>query len=145
MKTLTVPGELPSLPEIGNFVMAAAADAGLDRKQGYRLRLAVDEIATNIINYGYARHERVGQVVVSAEVVGDTLTVVLEDTAPPFDPLDHPLPTEEELDDALEDRPIGGLGIFLAIENVDEFRYEPVEGGNRNVFVVKLDKPAAGS
>lgn len=145
MKTLTVPGELPSLPEIGGFVMAAAADAGLDRKRSYRLRLAVDEIATNIVNYGYARHQRVGQIVVSAGVVGDTLTVVLEDTAPPFNPLNQPLPTKEELGDPLEERPIGGLGIFLAIENVDEFRYEPVDGGNRNVFVVRLDEPPASS
>jgi anti-sigma regulatory factor (Ser/Thr protein kinase) len=41
----------------------------------------------------------------------------------------------------LAERPIGGLGIFLAMENVDRFDYEFVGGRNRNIFFVK--RPAA--
>jgi anti-sigma regulatory factor (Ser/Thr protein kinase) len=51
MKSSTVPATLDSLGPIADYVMAAAAAAGLDRRASYRLRLAVDEIATNIMGY----------------------------------------------------------------------------------------------
>ena len=68
----------------------------------------------------------------------DTLTITLEDTAAPFDPRGLPRPEQTEL--PLEERPIGGLGVFLTMENVDQFRYEYVGNRNRNIFVMKRPK-----
>ncbi|MGA9380780.1 MAG: ATP-binding protein, partial [Phormidium sp.] len=53
MEQLTVPGTLDSLSKISDYVLSAASAAGLDKKASYKLRLAVDEIATNVIVYGY--------------------------------------------------------------------------------------------
>ena len=53
MASLTVPGSLTSLDDIRAFVSEHASKAGLTERQTYRLCLAVDEIATNIVNYGY--------------------------------------------------------------------------------------------
>lgn len=135
MDTLTVPGTLDSLTAIREYVREAAREAGLDSGRAYRLQLAVDEIATNSIIHGYLEAERSGDVRVSAEVDADALTVMLEDSALPFDPrlTDRP----EQIDVPLAERPIGGLGVFLAMESVDDFRHEFVAGGNRNVFVMK--------
>ena len=72
--------------------------------------------------------------VVRAKITAHALTITLEDTAVPFDP--RRLTRPEQIDLPLAERPMGGLGIFLAIENVDEFRYEYVDGHNRNIFVV---------
>jgi len=135
MDPLTVPGTLSSLEPIREYVRAAAALSGLDRRRGYRLELAVDEIATNIINYGYQRAGKTGNVEVRAEIHPDVLTVILEDTAVPFDPLRVERP--DQIDLPLTDRPVGGLGVFLALESVDEFRYEYVDGHNRNIMVMK--------
>jgi len=132
---LTVPGTLDSLSLIRDTVRAAAAQAGLDRKRSYRLELAVDEIATNIVNHGYQEAGRTGDVVTRATIDEKALTITLEDTAVPFDP--RRLRRPEQIDLPLAERPIGGLGVFLAIENVDEFRYEYVDGHNRNIFVVQ--------
>ena len=134
MKFLTVPGTLESLSLIRDYVRAAAARAGLDKKRTYSLELAVDEIATNIVNHGYQEAGRVGDVVVRATIEANELTIVLEDTAVPFDPrrLRRPI----QIDLPLAERPIGGLGVFLAMENVDEFDYEYEDGHNRNIFVV---------
>jgi anti-sigma regulatory factor (Ser/Thr protein kinase) len=134
MEPLTVPGTLDSLALIREYVRAAAAQAALDRKASYRLELAVDEIATNIINHGYQEAGRVGDVVVCAAIGANALTIVLEDTAVPFDPRQITRP--EQIDLPLSERPIGGLGLFLAMENVDEFDYEYAGGRNRNIFVV---------
>jgi len=135
MKPLVVPGTLESLGLIREHIRAAAAEAGLDKRRAYRLELAVDEIATNIANHGYREAGQTGDIVVHTGTDGDALTITLEDTAPPFDP--RRLRRPEQIDLPLTDRPIGGLGIFLALENVDEFRYEFVDGHNRNILVME--------
>ncbi len=137
MATLTVPGSLESLDDVRAFVTAQAKESGLDDRRTYRLSLAVDEIATNIITYGYGGSDMEGDVRVLAKRTEDGLKIVLEDSSPAFDPLSRKEP--DNLDAPLEERGIGGLGIFLATENVDEFRYENVDGRNRNIFVVKSE------
>lgn len=132
--TLTVPGVLDSLDEIADFVMRAATAAGLDKKAAYRLRLAVDEIATNIITHGYDEAGLAGDVHVFAGLTDDALTLTLEDEAVPYDPLSTPMPSD--LDAPLEERDIGGLGVYLTLRGVDEFRYAFEQGRNRNTFVM---------
>lgn len=141
MEPLTVPGMLPALEEIGRYVMAAASEAGLDKRASYRLRLAVDEIATNIVVYGYQPSGMEGDINVSSTINDRTLTIALEDTGPAFDPRQHAMPDADELTRPLEDRQMGGLGVYLAFEGVDDFQYERVDGRNRNIFVV--NRPSA--
>ena len=135
MEPLILPGTLDSLIEIGAYVLEAASQSGLERKTAYRLRLAVDEIATNAVVHGYDRIGKNGDLVVSAEVGEGILTIILEDTGPVYDPFKTPTP--DDLDQPLDDRDIGGLGVFLAIQGVDEFRYEWANGTNRNIFTMK--------
>lgn len=136
MKQLCVPATLDALEEIGKYVLDATSQAGLSPKAAYGLRLAVDEIATNIITHGYDEAGGSGDVVVNGELTADTLTIVLEDTGVPFNPLDAELPGEEELSLPLEERAIGGLGIMLVLKGVDSFDYQHVGGRNRNIFVM---------
>lgn len=138
MEPLILPGTLDALTKIGAFVLEAASMAGLERKLAYRLRLAVDEIATNAVVYGYDRVGEEGNLVVTAEIGDGELTIILEDTGPPYDPFDTPSP--DDLDEPLESRDIGGLGVFLAVQGVDEFRYEWADGTNRNIFTMKHGK-----
>ena len=140
MEPLTVPGTLDSLTIIGQYVNAAAAAAGLDKKVAYRLRLAVDEIATNIIVHGYEEAGRTGAVLVRAALDQAALTITLEDTAVPFDPRHRLRP--DQIDLPIEERPIGGLGVYLTTENVDRFEYEYVGNRNRNIFVMNRPQGA---
>ncbi len=134
MKPLVVPGQLDSLTEIGDYVLDAAQQAGLTARSTYGLRLAVDEIASNIVLHGYQAANMHGSIRISATIEPRTLTVVLEDKALPFDPRLFPPP--DNLDAPLEERNIGGLGLYLALQSVDQFRYESVGSRNRNVFIV---------
>lgn len=139
MESLTVPSTLDSLSAIRSYVMAASASAGLDRKAAYRLSLAVDEIATNIVVHGYMDNNLTGSLSVSADIRQESLQIVLEDTAPPYDPRQAPQP--DGLDMPLEDRGIGGLGVFLALRGVDHFAYEHVAGRNRTIFIMQRVTP----
>jgi len=134
-----VPGSLESLGAIAKYVMAAAAAAGLDKKATYNLRLAIDEIASNIIIHGYQEAGEEGVLVCRAVVNEKALTIFLEDTGAPYDPTQHPPPDYLHL--PLEEREIGGLGVYLAYQGVDEFLYERDGNLNRNIFIV--NRPVA--
>ena len=139
MESLTVPGKLEFLKTIRQYVEASAQEFGLDARRAYRLGLAVDEIATNIIAYGYGATDTPGMIEIQARVTDDRLEIVLEDNSAPFDPQSKTEP--DDLTAPPEERGIGGLGIFLARRNVDEFRYEYVDGHNRNTFVMRRPSP----
>jgi serine/threonine-protein kinase RsbW len=134
METLTVTGILDSLGAIAKYVVSASEQAGLDKKSTYRLRLAVDEIASNIIIHGYEEAGLEGCVVVSAEIDDKTLKITLEDNCEPYDP--NQKETPQNLKEPLETRNIGGLGVYLAFQGVDQFIYERVSDRNRNIFIV---------
>ena len=136
MDLLTLPATLDALGAIGSYVRDAAERAGLDRQAAYNLRLAVDEIATNIIVHGYEEAGLTGEIVMQGEIAANGVTITLEDSGIPFDPLSRELPSDEDLARPLEEREPGGLGIFLVVKGVDEFRYERAGDRNRNIFVM---------
>ena len=138
MESKRFAGTLDSLGPIREYVTSGALAAGLKKKATYELALAVDEIATNIILHGYQKAGRSGVLDVLVGSDERQLTVTLEDDGEPFDPLQSILPENEDLKRPLEERPIGGLGLYLAFQGVDEFRYERTGGRNRNIFIVYL-------
>jgi serine/threonine-protein kinase RsbW len=137
MQSLTVPGKLDSLKSIADFVLTAAAQIGLDKKASYKLRLAVDEIATNIILHGYEETGCEGDICISAAIDDQQLEIALEDDAIIYDPQQTQAVETAELQRPLLERQMGGLGVYLAIQGVDQFRYERVGNRNRNIFKVK--------
>jgi serine/threonine-protein kinase RsbW len=128
-----------ALSAIRACVREVSQVAGLDKKATDGLILATDEIATNILNYGYVGNGLQGMLEVKAVLDDNTLTVIFEDTAPPFNPLARHFDMSQ-LDDPLIDRPIGGLGIKLAKDNVDKFDYTYSNNRNHNIFIVKRPK-----
>ncbi len=136
MQPLIVPGKLDSLSSIGKYVMLAAKTAGLEKPRAYKLRLAVDEIATNIINYGYQRAGLEGAILVEADLDEHALTITLDDTSGPYDPTLRLPPPPEYFTQPLEERQIGGWGVYLAIQNVDQFHYHRLQDHNHNIFIM---------
>ncbi len=142
MEPLTVSGTLDSLDHIAEYIAHAATVAGLDKKASYKLRLAVDEIATNIIVHGYQKTEQLGTLDLRAELDQTRLTILLEDTSIDFDPLEKVEIEATTIHQPVEARPIGGLGIYLAVRGVDKFIHERVGDRNRNIFIVNRSSPS---
>jgi serine/threonine-protein kinase RsbW len=128
-----------NLSAIRSCVREVSQVAGLDKKAIDGLILATDEIATNILNYGYGNNGIRGILEVKVMIDDNTLTIIFEDTSPPFNPLERPFDMSQ-LDDPLIERDIGGLGIKLAKDNVDKFDYVYENNRNRNIFIVKRPK-----
>jgi anti-sigma regulatory factor (Ser/Thr protein kinase) len=134
---LTVEATLASIAAVGAYLTAAASEAGLSSSDAYRLRLAADELATNIIQHGYQENGLSGHVVVRAEPVAGGLRVTLEDDAPPYDPRTRAMPDTDDLAAPIDERGVGGLGIYLTLKSVDDFHYERRGGTNVTTFEVR--------
>jgi serine phosphatase RsbU (regulator of sigma subunit)/anti-sigma regulatory factor (Ser/Thr protein kinase) len=141
MDAITLPGTLDALSPIRDYVKEAAASAGLDHSATYDLLLAVDEIATNVVVHGYEEAGLQGNISVAATRQDDALVITLSDTGKSYDPRAHKDPVDADLCRGLSDRPIGGLGIMLAKDGVDDLQYESTENGNVHRFVVRLQPP----
>lgn len=140
-ETKSFGASVDSLEPIRTFISDKCNEAGIDKKKSYGLCLAVDEIATNIIKYGYAQaelSEGEGKIEVTIYHDDNQLEVVLEDAGVAFDPLQRKLPDESDINMPLEERPIGGLGIMIAQQSVDAFKYEYVNNRNQNIFIINL-------
>jgi serine/threonine-protein kinase RsbW len=134
MEYLTVPGTPDSLEAIAEFAAQAAAAAGLDEETSYRLYLAVDEIATNIIAHGYAERGIKGELELWVGIEEKILTIYIEDTGPSYNPSQYRRP--DDLDLPLNQRQVGGLGVYLAMRSVDKFLYERVGNRNRHTLIM---------
>jgi serine phosphatase RsbU (regulator of sigma subunit)/anti-sigma regulatory factor (Ser/Thr protein kinase) len=134
--------DLTELARVAEEVEAFGERRSLDFKTVYNVNLILDELLTNTINYGYEdRKDHTIDIVIDHR--DDVLTITVEDDAKPFDPLSV---AEPDLEAALEDRAIGGLGIHIVKTFMDEVRYERVDGRNRVVMTKRtIDKDDATS
>ncbi len=100
--------------------------ADLPPASQFPFELALEEVFMNVVMHG-STPEHVPTVEVSLTREADDVVLRIADTGPAFDPLDAPNPDVEA---AIEDRPIGGLGIYLLREMMDEFTYARLHGQN---------------
>jgi serine/threonine-protein kinase RsbW len=126
---LQVPSSTENLALIREFVGSTAQQAGLDAKEAAGLEMAVDEACANVIEHAYG-HDVTKEVVVRVTLDDETLSIDIEDTGRGFDP---GAVNQEELEQLINKRMTGGLGMRLMTKLMDEVRYE-IEPGKKNAL-----------
>jgi len=104
---------------------------GLSEDDSTQIHLMLDEVVSNVIKYGYddgLEH----QIHVDVAVDGNHVTIRVEDDGKPFNPLNAPHPN---LDAPIEQRPIGGLGVYIVKTVADSVDYRRDAG--RNVVTMR--------
>lgn len=102
-------------------------------KLTYLVQLCLEELAINAMTYG--RRAGLSEFQVSITPGVEEILVELHDDGAAFDPTkDAPIP---DPDATMEDRPIGGLGLFLIREMVDDLVYRREEGWNHLTITVR--------
>ena len=135
MDSLTVPGNIDSLEKITAYVLTVAKNADLTHKETYRLRLAVDEIATNIVLHGYEKAGISGRLTIQAFIKINKIIIQLDDCGHPFNPSHNQC--QEKLEITPDQWPReGGLGIFLALSSIDHFYYQRIKSMNRSTLII---------
>jgi serine/threonine-protein kinase RsbW len=125
MAMLRVSADLSQVPAIREFVASAGRELGLSESVIWDLKLAVDEACTNVIRHAYRGQG--GELEVAVERVECGIRVVIHDWGAPFDPQAIPVPN---LTLPLEQRPLGGLGLFFMRQVMDrvEYRFDQKHG-----------------
>lgn len=130
---------MSDLPELMNVVEQACRQASADDGTLFSIRLALEEVFTNILDYGYPGSA--GPVTIRIDAQPGEIRISLADAAPRFDPATVP---EPELDAPLEEREIGGWGWHFVRQVMDRVEWEPREQGG-NLFTLVKSLPAASS
>lgn len=130
----TIAADIHEIPMLSEQLEAAMKAAGFPDNDILDTQLAVEEMVTNVIVHGYGGMG--GELVVSWQAGPDDIAIRLDDHAAPFDPLSLP---EPDLASDIEDRKIGGLGIFLTRKIMDEMTYRYEDG--KNILVMVKKKP----
>ena len=132
MKDITVNATLDNLEAVQDFVREELESQGCSMKVMMQIEIAVEEIYVNIVHYAY--NPEIGKATIRCEVTDNPMQVIIQflDSGVPFDPL-----AKEDADITLsaEDREIGGLGIFMVKQSMDEVNYEYKEG--KNVLTIR--------
>lgn len=130
MKEITCDASLENIAVITEGVDGFLEEAGCSMKVQISIDVAIDEIVSNIVNYGYK--DTVGTVRVTVETEDNKATICFEDRGIPYNPLEKEDP---DITLSAEERQIGGLGIFLVKKTMDDMFYEFSDGCNRLTIV----------
>ncbi|MBK9248509.1 MAG: ATP-binding protein [Ignavibacteria bacterium] len=128
--TVQIANNRPEIARLSGIIEEFLASNDVPMNVGFAIDLALDELLTNIISYGFpdgGKHT----ITIQIDVSTTDVKVIISDEGVPFNPLE-----QEEVDTTLsiEDREIGGLGIHLVKKTMNHLGYEREE--NRNVLTL---------
>lgn len=139
MLKLTIHNDLSEMTALEPFVDQMSEEYGLDMAFSFQLHLALDEAVSNVVNYAYGELQGM-PVTIEAEKSTDnersSLVIRIIDNGLEFNPLEEAPEVDVTLN--AEERQIGGLGIFLIRQVMDEVRYERLSDQNRLTMIKYL-------
>ena len=132
MDTLCLPARIESFTQFRDFVFGKLSEGKVAEPSFPKIELILEEVLTNVFYYAYADGQ--GEVELACGLRGDMLHLSVADRGSPFNPLDSPPPN---LSDDIEERTVGGLGIYFVREMVDDISYERRD--NRNILTMSIN------
>jgi sigma-B regulation protein RsbU (phosphoserine phosphatase) len=135
-RILTLDNDIQQIPQLASFVDAVAEEAGIDFSVAMSLNLALEEAVVNVMQYAYPVGTY-GTVTIEALFNKEQLKFIISDAGVPFDPT-----AKEDVDVNLEvsEREVGGLGIHLIRQIMDEISYEYKDGKNYLTLHKKINQ-----
>ena len=131
-KSIILANDISEINKLSQFIDEIGEEFSLTPDIIFNLNLVLEEAVVNVINYAYPKEEH-QSIFLSAKLQNGSIVFVLTDTGKEFDPTMAP---EADITLSAEDRPIGGLGIFLIRQIMNQVKYERIEGKN----VLTLEK-----
>lgn len=128
--------DLQELVRVDNFIDEFSRQYGLSRQISHNLNLILEEVLTNIISYGYADNKE-HIIVLELRFVKDVIHVTVCDDGIAFNPLTIEPPA---LNEKIEDRRIGGLGIHIVKTITDDLSYQRIDDKNILNFAINKSK-----
>ena len=126
VETLRMKAILESVPLATNCVTKWAQAAGFDQQALYEIQLAVDEACANVVDHAYTSTEP-GDMEICCSFNEQVLTILVRDWGKGFDPEGV---SEPDVEAPLDERTLGGLGLFLVKQVMDQVQFtcDPTRG-----------------
>lgn len=129
-----VTNDAAQLPVLTRFLQEFWSGARLPGAPALTFELALEEVFMNVVMHGAPAGT--ARVEVSLVLSGSSLAMTIEDDGPHFDPMSLPAP---DVSAGLNERRVGGQGVFLVRQMMDEVRYQRVGGRNRLRLSKRVD------
>jgi serine/threonine-protein kinase RsbW len=132
-KELKLKNQVDELQRLNLFIEEICGELGLDMQLQLDLNLVLEEVVSNVIYYAYPEGT-IADIELHAEYDGKELTFVLSDQGKYFDPT-----LKDDLDTDVNpmDRNLGGMGIYIVKNIMNEVTYQRLEG--RNLLTMKKE------
>ena len=127
---------LAEIPRLAELVETFGAEHGVPDRAIFNLNLALDEILTNVIEYAFP-DGGAPEILVRLALDEAALQAEVIDDGTPYDPTARPDP---DISLSVDERPIGGLGVYFAKRMMDRVEYHRDDGRNRLTLVRLLDQ-----
>lgn len=134
-RQVVLKNKIEEIMTMSSFLEEISEELSLSMETSFNINLAVEEAVTNVIMYAYPQDEE-HDFILSAEHVDNQLVFKIIDTGKEFDPTAQP---DADVTLSLEERPVGGLGIFLIRQMMKSVEYQRVDGKNILTMVKLLD------
>jgi anti-sigma regulatory factor (Ser/Thr protein kinase) len=118
-RSTSVLSDAAQLPVLTRFLQEFWSANGLPAAEALKFELALEEVFMNVVMHGSRASQPRVEVRLAASDAD--ITLVVEDEGPAFDPLSVPPPESAA---SLEQRPVGGLGVFLVRQMMDTVEYQ---------------------
>ena len=133
-KSIILTNDISEISKLNEFVEEVGTEFSLTPDVIFNVNLVLEEAVVNVINYAYPE-EKHESIYLTAKLHEGSIVFVLTDSGLEFDPTEVP---EADITLSAEDRPIGGLGIFLIRQIMNEVSYERIDGKNVLTLSKKL-------
>ena len=131
---IVLKNDVHQVPQLNDFVDHVAQQLQLNKSVQQQLKLAVEEAVVNVMQYAYPLGTT-GDIEVDALSDGELLKIVISDRGKAFDPTQA---AKADTTLAVDERPIGGLGILLVRELMDSINYERIDSKNVLTLIKKI-------
>ena len=129
-KTLTIVNQVEQLDELAKTLETLSDEWKIPMDIMLSMNLVLEELVTNIIFYGY-QDKKEHKIIIHFSFDTKIFKMKIEDDAIAFNPLQT---AEPDIDESIEKRKIGGLGIHFVRQLTDNILYERV--GNKNILTL---------
>ena len=136
---ISLVNDLREIARVAAQIDEFCASLDLTSEVAFAVNLALDEILTNTISYGYDDDEP-HRIEITVGPEAEALAIVIVDDSAAFDLSSASTP---DIGASLEERPLGGLGLFLVHQMMDSVEYR--REGERNIVTLKKNKTAEKS
>jgi len=130
VQTLVVPGTPVGLEQAERGLDDFSAMHSLTRNDTWPFHVALDEILSNLVKYGWSERAGEGRIEIRLALDGNEMEMVVLDDAAPFNPLEAQAPDTSL---PVEERPVGGLGIEIVRRLMDSIDYARLDDGNNRL------------